>query len=64
MAKSTQTDFWKAVFVGAQAAATEYNMDLTIDGPETEEDYETQKPDDRQSRGGRCPGAGVFRHRL
>lgn len=42
VAKSTQTDFWKAVFVGAQAAATEYNMDLTIDGPETEEDYETQ----------------------
>lgn len=42
VAKSTQTDFWKAVFVGAEAAATEYNMDLTIDGPETEEDYETQ----------------------
>lgn len=42
VAKSTNTDFWKAVFVGAEAAATEYNMDLTIDGPETEEDYETQ----------------------
>lgn len=42
VAKSTSTDFWKAVFVGAEAAATEYNMDLTIDGPETEEDYETQ----------------------
>lgn len=42
VAKSTQTDFWKAVFVGAEAAATEYNMDLTIDGPETEEDYEAQ----------------------
>ena len=42
VAKSTQTDFWKAVFVGAEAAATEYNMDLTIDGPDTEEDYETQ----------------------
>lgn len=42
VAKSTKTDFWKAVFVGAEAAATEYNMDLTIDGPETEEDYETQ----------------------
>ena len=35
-------DFWKAVFVGAEAAATEYNLDLTITGPETEEDYETQ----------------------
>lgn len=42
VAKSTKTDFWKAVFVGAEAAATEYNLDLTIDGPETEEDYETQ----------------------
>lgn len=40
--KSTETDFWKAVFVGAGAAATEYNLDLTIDGPETEEDYEAQ----------------------
>lgn len=42
IAKSTTTDFWKAVFVGAEAAATEYNMELTIDGPDTEEDYETQ----------------------
>ena len=42
VAKSTKTDFWKAVFVGAEAAATEYNLDLTITGPETEEDYETQ----------------------
>ncbi len=42
VAKSTRTDFWKAVFVGAEAAATEYNMDLTIDGPGTEEDYEAQ----------------------
>lgn len=42
VAKSTQTDFWKAVFVGAEAAATEYNLDLSIVGPETEEDYEAQ----------------------
>lgn len=42
VAKSTKTDFWKAVFVGAEAAATEYNLDLSIVGPETEEDYETQ----------------------
>ena len=42
VAKSTKTDFWKAVFVGAEAAAAEYNLDLTITGPETEEDYETQ----------------------
>lgn len=42
VAKSTETDFWKAVFVGAEAAATEYNLDLTITGPDTEEDYEAQ----------------------
>lgn len=42
VAKSTQTEFWKSVFAGAEAAATEYNLDLTINGPETEEDYETQ----------------------
>lgn len=42
VAKSTTTDFWKAVFVGAESAATEYNMDLTITGPDTEEDYEAQ----------------------
>ena len=42
VAKSTQTEFWLSVFAGAEAAATEYNMELTIVGPETEEDYETQ----------------------
>ena len=42
VAKSTKTDFWKAVFVGAEAAATEYNLELVIDGPETEEDYAAQ----------------------
>lgn len=40
--KSTETEFWLSVFAGAEAAATEYNMELTIIGPETEEDYETQ----------------------
>ena len=42
VAKSTQTEFWLSVFAGAEAAATEYNLDLSIMGPETEEDYETQ----------------------
>jgi len=42
IAKSTSTEFWRSVFTGAQAAATEYNLNLTITGPETEEDYETQ----------------------
>lgn len=40
--KSTHTEFWLSVFAGAKAAAAEYNLDLTISGPETEEDYETQ----------------------
>ena len=42
IAKSTSTEFWGAVFAGAEAAATEYNMDLTITGPESEEDYAAQ----------------------
>ena len=42
IAKSTQTEFWLSVFAGAEAAATEYNLDLSIMGPETEEDFETQ----------------------
>lgn len=40
--KSTDSEFFLSVFAGARAAATEYNLDLTITGPETEEDYETQ----------------------
>ena len=42
IAKSTQTEFWLSVFAGAGAAATEYNLSLTLSGPETEEDYEAQ----------------------
>lgn len=42
VAKSTQTEFWLSVFAGAEAAATEYNLKLTITGPETEEDYAAQ----------------------
>ncbi|HJD21623.1 MAG TPA: substrate-binding domain-containing protein [Candidatus Gemmiger faecigallinarum] len=42
VAKSTQTEFWLSVFAGAEAAATEYNIALSITGPATEEDYETQ----------------------
>lgn len=40
--KSTDSEFFLSAFAGAQAAATEYNLELTISGPETEEDYETQ----------------------
>lgn len=40
--KSTQSDFWKTVFSGAEAAATEYNLDITCQGPRMEEDYASQ----------------------
>ena len=40
--KSTGSEFFLSVFAGARAAAVEYNLDLTISGPETEEDYEAQ----------------------
>lgn len=40
--KSTDSEFFLSVFAGAQAAAAEYNLELTISGPKTEEDYETQ----------------------
>ena len=42
MVKSTQSEFFRSVFAGAEAAAAEYNLELTIAGPETEEDYEAQ----------------------
>ena len=42
VAKSTQTEFWLSVFAGAEAAAAEYNIELAISGPETEEDYAAQ----------------------
>lgn len=42
VAKSTETEFWRSVFAGAEAAAAEYNLELSIAGPETEEDYAAQ----------------------
>jgi len=42
VAKSTGTEFWKSVFAGARAAGNEYNLELTIVGPDAEEDYQTQ----------------------
>lgn len=42
VAKSMNTEFWGAVTAGAEAAATEYNMELSVSGPDTEEDYVTQ----------------------
>lgn len=40
--KSTDSAFFKSVFAGANAAGTEYNLNLILNGPEVEEDYETQ----------------------
>jgi ribose transport system substrate-binding protein len=42
IAKSTTSDFWHNVFSGVNSAATEYNVSVNIQGPENEEDYETQ----------------------
>lgn len=40
--KSTQSAFWQSVFAGAGAAATEYNLSISYDGPKLEEDYAYQ----------------------
>lgn len=42
IAKSTQSAFWKSVRSGGEAAGAEYNMEFVFEGPENEEDYETQ----------------------
>lgn len=40
--KSTQSTFWKTVQAGVKAAANEYNLQYTFEGPLSEEDVETQ----------------------
>ena len=42
VAKSTTSAYWKTTFDGAKAAGAEYNLEITFEGPENEEDYETQ----------------------
>lgn len=42
IAKSMESEFFKSVFAGANAASSEYNINLTIGAPETEEDVEGQ----------------------
>ena len=42
VAKSRESEFWKAVLSGAEAAATEYNMQLTVLAPDDEENYDAQ----------------------
>ena len=40
--KSDVSAFWISVSSGARAAAAEYNLDMTFEAPESEEDYEAQ----------------------
>ncbi len=40
--KSTTSAFWQSVYAGARAASTEYNLTISFEGPDNEEDYETQ----------------------
>ncbi|MCR5792880.1 MAG: substrate-binding domain-containing protein [Lachnospiraceae bacterium] len=40
--KSTQSAYWKTTFAGAKAAGAEYNLELSFQGPEREEDFKTQ----------------------
>ncbi len=42
IAKSTTSAFWKSVSAGASAAGTEYNLTISFEGPESEENYEGQ----------------------
>ena len=42
VAKSAESAFWKSVRAGANAASTEYNLDLVFEAPLSEEDYEAQ----------------------
>ena len=40
--KSTSSAFWKSVQSGVKAAASEYNLDYTFEGPANEEAWEDQ----------------------
>lgn len=40
--KATDSDFWGNVYRGVNAAATEYHLDITFMGPESENDYTEQ----------------------
>ncbi|MGB4659186.1 MAG: substrate-binding domain-containing protein [Mobilitalea sp.] len=42
ISKSTESKFWKSVFSGVNAAATEYGVAVTFEGADNEEDYQAQ----------------------
>ena len=58
IAKSTVSGFWKSVYAGASNAATACNLDLTFEGPKSEEDYDTESDDCKGS--GRRSGSHYF----
>lgn len=40
--KSTSSNFFKSLYSGASTASIEYNVNVTLEGPDNEEDYEAQ----------------------
>ncbi|NMA22580.1 MAG: substrate-binding domain-containing protein, partial [Spirochaetales bacterium] len=42
VSKGEQHDFWQQVKLGANAAAKEYNVDITFEGPPSESDVQIQ----------------------
>ncbi|THF75246.1 ABC transporter substrate-binding protein [Cohnella fermenti] len=42
ISKGFQHQFWQAVKIGAEKAAAEYNVEITFEGPETEEQVDKQ----------------------
>ena len=42
IAKSVNSDFFRKMESGVQSAATEYNVKVTFEGPESEENFEAQ----------------------
>ena len=40
--KSVDSDFWQNFKSGVESAATEYNVSVTFEGPENEENYAEQ----------------------
>lgn len=57
--KGTETEFWQSVNDGAQAAASQYGVDVKLFGPKQEEDYR-QQADIIYRSVERCPDAIVL----
>ena len=58
--KSVNSDFFVNMQKGVESAATEYNVTVTFEGPENEEDYVTQNlMIEAAVKNGRLPGWGI-----